>query len=581
MSSHTGYNTSVVTPVTDYTTTTPSIESGTINNFVGRLALTERDLFGPVTDVNPTGPTPIAHDGFLTRDFVDLWYNRIHIIPSRINAGNLVSRQVRSVEIWNGYSVPQTITSITSTDEEGNSLDITTPEVYAARQSRFHLLTVGTAGPPSFDGFFTITFDTLGDFFLFVSGKRVLAVPFAHNWDDRDGSAIVERLTWRNNILEAVSGVEQAIMIRSVPRRTLQYAFLLASSTGNQAHVRALFHALMSGWQNRVFAVPIWTDAIRLPITATAGQPVITIPTTYFDYDPGNYIMLWQDQDNYELLQIDSMDSGAVTATVNLANTWPALRTIVMPARLGYITPQVQGTKHTVDLDAVPVTFELLVNAFSSNRLVAGARTTYRGLHVLLQKNFYNDTHAFEINRPVERFDSNIGYFSQDAVNPAPHTQNEFAWLCGNHQDSADLFAWLNTRKGRYGAFWYPTWSRDFELAQDIGNTDDSIVVNRIGYSDLYMIDGVPIASRRDIMLQTTAGTLFFKRILSAGDNGDGTETLSLDSTFGVVIPANTVQRVSFLIPSRLAADAVEISWQSGNVSLIQFATSDLLDTGI
>jgi hypothetical protein len=581
MASHTGYNSSVITPITHFSTTSPSIESGVENNFVGRATLIERELFGPRTDVTPTGMPLNTHDGFLTLDFVDLWYNRIHIIPSRINAGNLASRQVRSIEIWNGFSTSQTITAVTSTDEEDNSLDITTPEVYTALQSRFHLLTIGTGGPPSFDGFFTITFATLGDFFLFVSGRRVLTVPFAHNWDDQQGSAIIERLTWRTNVLEAINGVEQAIMMRQYPRRTLQYSYLLASTGTNAPHVRALFHALMSGWQSRLFAVPIWTDATRLSVAAAAGQPVITVPTGFFDYDPGNYIMLWQDQDNYELLQIDSMDSGTVTATVNLANTWPALRTVVMPARLGYITPQMQGAKETVDLDIVPITFELLVNAFSVNRIVAGARTTYRGLHVLLQKNFYNDTHAFEINRPVERFDANIGYFSQDAINPAPHTKNEFAWLCANHQGSSDLFAWLDSRRGRYGAFWYPTWAHDFELAQDIGSTDASIVVNNIGYSALYVQDGAPIASRRDIMLQTVSGSRFFKRIIDAGDNGDGTETLSLDSTFGVVIPVNAIDRISFLIPSRQDADAVEIAWQTGNVSLAQFATADLLDGGI
>jgi hypothetical protein len=528
---------------------------------------------GVKTDIFPT-PSVDTFDGLLMGDFADLWYNRVHIIPNRIDVGNLVSQQVRPIEIWNGYFIPVTLEDVVATDLLGVTFDVTTPLVIAALESTYKNLVINTVGSPQFDGFFTLTFDdVIIEYFLYVSGKRVLVMPFQHNWSER----INERLAWYNTSSgKSLDGIEQLVMLRNAPRRSLSYQFLLASTNSNAARLRALFAALIAGWQTRIFAIPIWSDATRLAVTAASGQNEVQVNTTYFDYDADNYVMLWQNEENYELVEIDEVFSTYLTLKVNLVKEWQAGKTVVMPARLAYVNPNLQGQKHTVDIDTVPVSFELLPQYLSINRLVYAAETTYRSLPVLLTKSNYDNTQSFTLEQQVIRNDANVGIFNIEADQPAPDASNTFGLIFNGHSQIAKYYGWLDNRKGRLAPFWQPTWSKDMQVVQDIASATTNILINAIGYASLYYIDDAPAYNRRDIMIQLKNGTRYFRRITGAGINEDGTETIGIDTALGADILISQIDRVCFLIPSALKADAVEIQWHSGNV-----AASDLLITDV
>jgi hypothetical protein len=95
------------------------------------------------------------------------------------------------------------------------------------------------------------------------------------------------------------------------------------------------------------------------------------------------------------------------------------------------------------------------------------------------------------------------------------------------------------------------------------------------------MIGGVPAPSRRDVMIRLLNGAYYFRRITNAVINSDGTETLTIDSAIGTLVPVANIDRISFLIPSRLDADAIEIGWASGNVASSVFKVTDLADITI
>lgn len=557
----------------------PSVAGGIENNFATTGVLSELPLQGVQGSVALFTALAESSVGRLYPDFADIWYNSIHIVPGSINAGNLTSQQTRSVEIFNAYFVSQDISVVTATNLSGATLDIVTPETYAPLQSRFHLLVISQTGAPSFDGFFTITFDGLGDFFLFVAGKRVLPIPYQHNWV----SPVIERLVYLTTVLPSESGIEQAIMQREFPRRFIDYNFLLANTAQDNlqnARLRAKFQALMFGWMHRTFAVPVWTDATRLQVQANAGQNIIQVSTAFFDYDVGNYLMLWLDEENYELVEIQSMTTNQVVATVNLGRTWPATRTVVMPARLAVVAPKVSGEKHAVDIDVVPITFEFLPEAYSSNRLVAGMRVIYRGIDVLMPSADYSDNVEFEINRAQTRIDFERGRYVIDATNVAAIGGIGHSLVFQNHLQTSDFFAWLNTRKGRLWPVWVPTWSNDFQVVNDIAGGALSMTVQRIDYTSLYLIDGAPAANRRDVMIRLTNGQYFFRRITGASYDGN-TEIITIDSALGQLVPVSAIDRVCFLVPSRLEADAVELAWYTGNIMRAAFRLTDLLDDSL
>jgi hypothetical protein len=539
----------------------------------------DTSIYGDDTHVLPDASDIDSFDGWLAPDFADLWYGHFHIIPNRINLGNLTSQQVRPIELFNGHFVPLELSAISATDLSGVEFDLNVPETLDPLESVFRNLTVDTVGTPSFDGFFEITADdAVGTYFLYVTGQRVLVLPFQHNWNDR----VIERLAWLNSSSKALDGTDQIVMLRNKPRRILDYQILLASTQTNAARLRALFQALMFGWQARTFIIPIWTDATRLTAEAAAGQNAITVPTTYFDYDVGSYIMLWKDEENYEVVEIETVSSGGVTVTVDLLRTWSAGRTVVMPARLAYVAQNLTGEKHTVDVDSLPVSFELLAQHTSANRLVAGTEVTYRGYPVLLTKNNYAALPSFGIESNTLRNDANVGIFNLDRVQPTPNGDYSYSFLFRNHAQVANYFKWLDDRKGRVGVFWYPTWSRDMQVVQDIGAASTSFLINSIGYTSLYYVNGAPAYTRRDLMITLKNGTRFFRRITGVTIDPDtDIETVGISSALGQIVTIDQIDRVCFLIPSALKADAVEIAWESGNVSQSTVMVADVYNANI
>src|SRR3546814_15170582 len=86
--------------------------------------------------------------------YFDDFYNRIHIAPSRIDLGNLISVQTRNVVVWNAWlDQPRSLTAldfvaaggITATGEGA------LPLAFAPLQQRTWSIAVGTEGPAVLD----------------------------------------------------------------------------------------------------------------------------------------------------------------------------------------------------------------------------------------------------------------------------------------------------------------------------------------------------------------------------------------------------------------------------------------------
>ncbi len=121
-----------------------------------------------------------------------------------------------------------------------------------------------------------------------------------------------------------------------------------------------------------------------------------------------------------------------------------------------------------------------------------------------------------------------------------------------------DFLLWCAVRRGRFAPLWVPTWRRDFVLAEPIGAADTEITVEATGYTDTQFGD----EARQHLAIITQGSgtrTVYPRRITDATDNGDGTETLTIESALGVA--ADTYAWLSFLVLSRLESDDIPVEW--------------------
>jgi hypothetical protein len=84
----------------------------------------------------------------------DDWYDRIHVLPSSIALGNLVSTQTRTVAVWNAWlNTPQMLLALTGISAEGIALSGQEPPVLAfgPLQERQWQISITPSGPVIID----------------------------------------------------------------------------------------------------------------------------------------------------------------------------------------------------------------------------------------------------------------------------------------------------------------------------------------------------------------------------------------------------------------------------------------------
>ena len=61
--------------------------------------------------------------------------------------------------------------------------------------------------------------------------------------------------------------------------------------------------------------------------------------------------------------------------------------------------------------------------------------------------------------------------------------------------------------------------------------------------------------------IQLTSGAVLYRRVMASANNGNGTETLTLDAALGVAVTPAQVAQVSFMGLCRSDSDQFEIGW--------------------
>lgn len=132
-----------------------------------------------------------------------------------------------------------------------------------------------------------------------------------------------------------------------------------------------------------------------------------------------------------------------------------------------------------------------------------------------------------------------------------------FSWLAAGRTEVAALQAFLDARKGRVVPFWTPTYCAEVPLYENKLAAASSLRVPFFGYTRFLF----PQTWRRYLAIVPPGGAFLIRKVSSATDNGDGTETLTLTTPLGVDVPKEWL--VSFLTFCRLDSDRTKIKWHA------------------
>lgn len=489
--------------------------------------------------------------GAADRTFRADWYNRIHLLPAAINFGNIVSPVSRSIEVWNAFFAPVTLTAIDGSGADGLALTGQTapPLAYGALKSRVYTVAAGTQGSPILAASYVFRFSNGASSKLTVTGRRVVVFGFAPNWAD----GVTERLEWLTDVLESQDGTEQRVRLRAIPRRSFEYQLDLAG------HDVRVMETLLHAWAARVFAVPVWTDRTVLTAPVSVGATAVTVSdAANSDYHAGGLVAFWSDNQHHEVGEIASLTGNALTLKQPLSRGWPA-GTKVYPARFARVDGDAVVARPTDALAAARLRFVVEdANAVTA----ADSATQYQGYRVLEWSPNRIEDVTDTWRRKLEKLDFGTGLITHDDLTGQPVVLKKLIFFFRSRAAITAFRAWLHARMGRAVPFWLVSGQSDAQVTRMINAADGHITVKNMGYAR-YIASP---ALRRDLAIRTTGGQVYRRRITGATEISEDEELLTLDATLGVTLQVQKVAMVSFLDLVRLEADAQELYWETDGI---------------
>lgn len=509
----------------------------------------------------PVEANGIVKSGIVSGSYFDDYYNRIHITPSELNLGNIVSTQSQTVTLWNAYLTPVTLLEINGV-QEGVAITGEEPAYeFVALQEASWDVSVTPDGPFVLDAQLNWVFETDDVASLTVTGNRISAFAWAVDWAD----GIKELFAWATSITRSRNGVEQRRALRLSPRRQWT-ANLLAEGRERQALDIILF-----GWGSRVFAVPYAPDVQSIKTQATAGDSAIACDTQYLDFHEGGLAMLvGGDAFSYETVEIDSIQSNQITLARELVNSWPQ-GTRLYPVHTARLVQNPKLTRLTDQLQRMELQFSLVEASDLAGSMPV---TTYREYPVF-------ETRPDESSNLTSQYQNLLLTLDSGSATPLVTDTADLAfpsqlyrWFLVGRAERYAFKQFMYALNGRQKAIWLPTHADDLTLVAIITETATTFDIANIQYTRF----GQAKPFRRDIRIELKNGTTFHRRITGSAEISAAVERLQIDSALGVLVNPDDVMRICWLQLMRADSDSLELVHETDSQGL---ATAQQIFRGV
>lgn len=500
-----------------------------------------------VTTAWPVEANGRSISGQFGRAFMGDYYDRVHVSPSRLDLGNVVSTQSTSVWVWNAHRAPQLLTAI-SGGAEGVELgnQPNPPMSFASLQEREYFVSVTPDGAPVLNTTLDWLFANGEAPTLRITANRIIAWSFAPDWAD----GVEEVLEWLTDIMSSETLVEQRRALRIAPRRYLQASMYI------QGRERQLLDLALFGWGARVWALPIWPDIqlLQQPI----GQGVMRIPcaTQYLDFHAGGLAMIrGESAFTYEVVEILDVDPNGLDLKRGTQRSWN-IGARLYPARPAQLVEQPQLTRLTDTLQSAEVQF-LLLDPSDWEAVMPAA--TYRGRPVLERAPDESEDLTSSYNRLLATLDNAMSRPQvTDLASRALQVQG-WRWIDLGRAARAELRSLLYALRGQQVPIWLPTHADDLQVVATVTALSTTLDIAWTGYTRFSQ--GAP--GRRDIRIQLANGSVFYRRITNSTELDENTERLVINAALGELAEPAQFVRISWMSLCRLASDRVEFQHET------------------
>lgn len=521
------------------------------------LAHDQVSLNGVKTIPSVVKPAPkYAKVGLAIPGMNSTLYDRIIIEPSDIELGNVTSAQTMTFRVWNGFFSDKVLSDLVGTGTGGVSISepLTVPGTIKQLAQLTYTVTVTVDGPYAINCVYTFTIGGV-DYEVTIKGSRTSLLQAPVNW----ASQFLESLEWKTDIIRSFSGKEQRRQLRLNPRRSFEYDF---AEWGVSAQK---IINLMRGWQNRPFAVPVWTDPTRITAIAAVGTTALVLDTTLKSFAAGGSVLI-VNGDSYEMGQISTLTDTEINVVNPLVNTWP-IGSIAYPIQFSHLPEKTAMTRKTdtaligkIEAACVPGESYAYIPT-----LTAG--TTYNGYEVLTQQPNWKDGISFDSDFAFGSFDNEVGLMQYNETEDMQRLTRSYAWLLKSRTEITNFRGLLGRLCGMKNAVYVPTWTNDFTPVRDHYSTEKTLLVKPNLFRTMVGVD----ATCDRLMIRTRTGGVLYRKILDISTDGTY-DVIELDATLGVDVLTSNLAGIHVMQLHRMATDKVTLEWHNTATMVVQLS---------
>jgi hypothetical protein len=300
------------------------------------------------------------------------------------------------------------------------------------------------------------------------------------------------------------------------------------------------------------FMLPIWPDVQCLTATLDVGSDSIDVTTAGYDFVAGGSAVLWRDALTWEILSIATVEDGALTLSTPTANAW-GTGDRLYPLRRARLQSFPKATQFNDEQSQLQV--QCLIDEPCDWPAAWPSSATYRGLSVLEWRNEESEDPTDEFDRLSTTVDQDTGPVAWLDMPELSFRLQSQRFALQNRPDHTAFRSLLYALNGRAGELWVPSWQNDLRMAAAVTAAAITFKVPLCGYTQF----SYQQQSRRDVRIELNGGSVLYRRITGSAVGDDGTETLQVDSAFGVDIDPANVRQINFMVPAASASDTFQI----------------------
>jgi hypothetical protein len=379
-----------------------------------------------------------------------------------------------------------------------------------------------------------------------------------------DGAQVT--LSWGTDVIPARDGTEHRIATTDCPRDS--YAF---TANLTDAQSQAVQSAIVRrGAKAQVFLLGDMSEAATISLSSV-GVAVVVPTTQYMDwiYNGARVAVMDLDTGVYQTGVVQSSSSTTIVLDQSVTVTQGD---VIMPLRSVYLDSAQKLGAYAVNA----ARYDLVARAFlygdqNGDWTVHGAAvTSYTNpsaltLPVFTGGNEANSLVGRALATGAEMLDVG-GAIQQYGPQLVSKIARELRYTIRTDADRQWLKAFLGAVVGKQKSFYLPSWRADFTVTGTSFGNQVITYNSTTAYAGQWSLTG----AHNQVQVITTTGAVLYRTIVAATDNGDGTETMQLDSGF-----AGTVAAISFLERCRLDQDEITVTWAKsvGTVALQAMVT--------